>query len=93
MTDTFEKCRYYKKRIDALRPFPPETLSSLKEYFRIGLTYTSNAIEGNSLTESETKVLIEDGLTVSASLCVISMKHSVMPKHTDTYTTSFQPKQ
>ncbi|ABN07080.1 filamentation induced by cAMP protein Fic [Methanocorpusculum labreanum Z] len=65
MTDTFEKCRYYKKRIDALRPFPPETLSSLKEYFRIGLTYTSNAIEGNSLTESETKVLIEDGLTVS----------------------------
>lgn len=65
MTDTFEKCRYYKKRIDALRPFPPETLASLKEYFRVGLTYTSNAIEGNSLTESETKVLIEDGLTVS----------------------------
>ena len=65
MTDTFEKCRYYKKRIDALHPFPPETLASLKEYFRVGLTYTSNAIEGNSLTESETKVLIEDGLTVS----------------------------
>lgn len=65
MTDTFEKCRYYKERIDALRLFPPETLSSLKEYFRIGLTYTSNAIEGNSLTESETKILIEDGLTVS----------------------------
>jgi len=65
MTDIFEKCRYYKKRIDALRPFPPETLASLKEYFRVGLTYTSNAIEGNSLTESETKVIIEDGLTVS----------------------------
>jgi Fic family protein len=65
MTDTFEKCRYYKKRIDALHPFPPETLASLKKYFRVGLTYTSNAIEGNSLTESETKVLIEDGLTVS----------------------------
>lgn len=29
-----------------------------------GLTYTSNALEGNSLTESETKVVIEDGLTI-----------------------------
>ena len=28
------------------------------------MTYTSNAIEGNTLTESETKVLLEDGLTV-----------------------------
>lgn len=30
----------------------------------MGLTYTSNALEGNSLTESETKVVIEDGLTI-----------------------------
>jgi hypothetical protein len=36
----------------------------LREYYRIGLTYTSNALEGNSLTESETKVVIEDGLTI-----------------------------
>lgn len=28
------------------------------------MTYTSNALEGNSLTESETKVVIEDGLTI-----------------------------
>ena len=38
----------------------PETLKSLREYYRVGLTYTSNAIEGNSLTESETKVVIEN---------------------------------
>ena len=48
-----------------MRPFPPETLKSLREYYRVGLTYTSNAIEGNSLTESETKVVIEDGLTIA----------------------------
>ena len=27
------------------------------------MTYSSNALEGNSLTETETKILIEDGLT------------------------------
>jgi Fic family protein len=53
-----------RDRIVALRPFPEETMKSLREYYRIGLTYSSNALEGNSLTESETKVVIEDGLTI-----------------------------
>ena len=53
-----------RDRIIALRPFPEETLKSLREYYRIGLTFSSNALEGNSLTESETKVVIEDGLTI-----------------------------
>ena len=53
-----------RDRVIALRPFPEETLKSLKEYYRIGLTYSSNALEGNSLTESETKIVIEDGLTI-----------------------------
>lgn len=48
----------------AFRPMGEETLKSLREYYRVGLTYTSNAIEGNSLTESETKVVVEDGLTI-----------------------------
>ncbi|MBQ3878138.1 MAG: Fic family protein [Prevotella sp.] len=52
------------RRLSAYRPLPPETLKSLREYYRVGLTYTSNALEGNSLTESETKVVIEDGLTI-----------------------------
>lgn len=53
-----------RDKVIALRPFPDETLKSLREYYRIGLTYSSNALEGNSLTESETKVVIEDGLTI-----------------------------
>lgn len=57
-------CDELKKQLEAIRPFPPETLKSLREYYRVGLTYSSNALEGNSLTESETKVVIEDGLTV-----------------------------
>lgn len=51
-------------KLQAMRPLAPETLKSLRDYYRIGLTYSSNALEGNSLTESETKVVIEDGLTI-----------------------------
>jgi Fic family protein len=54
-----------KKKIDAHRPLSAHTLNQLKEYFRIGLTWSSNALEGNSLTETETKVVLEDGLTVA----------------------------
>src|SRR3989338_3365918 len=53
-----------KKKIDKHRPLTPAQLSKLKEYYCIGLTYSSNALEGNSLTETETKVVIEDGLTI-----------------------------
>jgi Fic family protein len=53
-----------KKQIDAFRPIPANILKQLKQYFRIGLTYSSNAIEGNSLTETETKIVLEDGITI-----------------------------
>lgn len=52
-------------RIAALRPLDPRQSASLRQYFRIGLTYASNALEGNSLTLVETKIVIEDGLTVA----------------------------
>ena len=41
----FTECDIYAARIAALRPLPKETLKSLREYYRIGLTYTSNAID------------------------------------------------
>lgn len=53
-----------KESLDAIRPLDEKNLKRFKEYYRIGLTYTSNALEGNSLTISETKVILEDGLTV-----------------------------
>lgn len=54
----------FKKKIDKHRPFDKHTLEQLKEYYRIGLTYSSNALEGNSLTETETKIVLEDGITI-----------------------------
>lgn len=62
--DIYEKIDRYKAAIDELRPFESDLLKELKAYYRIGFTWSSNAIEGNTLTESETKVLLEDGLTV-----------------------------
>ncbi len=52
------------QKLLALHPLAPETLRSLRDYYRVGLTFSSNALEGNSLTESETKVVIEDGLSI-----------------------------
>ncbi|MBI2605708.1 MAG: Fic family protein [Deltaproteobacteria bacterium] len=53
------------KQIESFRPISKDLLKQIKEYFRIGLTYSSNAIEGNTLTETETKVVLEDGLTIA----------------------------
>lgn len=53
-----------QKEINSFRPLPPNTLKQLREYYRVGLTYSSNALEGNSLTETETKVILEDGITI-----------------------------
>lgn len=64
LQDKLLQCEQLQQQLWAYRPLSAETLKSLREYYRIGLTYTSNAIEGNSLTESETKVVIEDGLTL-----------------------------
>ncbi|MEK6705466.1 MAG: hypothetical protein AABZ06_06735 [Bdellovibrionota bacterium] len=51
--------------VPSRRPISKDFLKQIKEYFRIGLTYSSNAIEGNTLTETETKIVLEDGLTIS----------------------------
>lgn len=51
-------------QISDLRPLDAYGLQQLKEFYRVGLTYSSNALEGNSLTESETKVVLEDGITI-----------------------------
>ena len=54
----------FKKELDKYRPLSVDILKQLKEYYRIGLTYSSNALEGNSLTETETKIVLEDGITI-----------------------------
>lgn len=54
-----------QKKAESLRPLDNRQTDELRNYYRIGLTWSSNALEGNSLTETETKVAIEDGLTAA----------------------------
>ncbi len=53
-----------KQRLDRYRPFPREVEKNLNEWFLVELTYTSNAIEGNTLTRQETAMVVEKNLTV-----------------------------
>lgn len=53
-----------KQRLDAFRPLPPELVRNLEAWFDVELTYTSNALEGNTLTRMETALVVEKGLTV-----------------------------
>lgn len=53
-----------RQRLDTFRPLPPELVKNLDEWFKVELTYTSNAIEGNTLTRAETALIVEKGLTV-----------------------------
>lgn len=61
----FKEVDDLQKRINKMRPLSQVQLNRLKDYFKIGLTYTSNAIEGNSMTLVETQIILRDGLTVS----------------------------
>lgn len=63
MRKLIEKIDKKKALLDNKRPFPPYTLKSIQEKIYLEWTYNSNAIEGNTLTMSETKVVLE-GITV-----------------------------
>jgi Fic family protein len=63
-TSMLKKIDALKAKIDAYRPLDAHMLKQVREYFRIGMAYSSNALEGNSLTETETKIVIEDGITI-----------------------------
>lgn len=60
----YEKLTAKKKLLDEYGSLPYALLSNLDKWFRVELTYTSNAIEGNTLGRRETALVIEKGLTI-----------------------------
>ncbi len=62
--EVLKRAERKKKRLDANRPIPADLARRLSENIRIRYSYHSNAIEGNTLTLRETKVVIEEGITV-----------------------------
>ncbi|MDO8367335.1 MAG: Fic family protein [Saprospiraceae bacterium] len=53
-----------KARLDAFHPLPEAAFRNIKNSLSLEWTYNSNSIEGNTLTLQETKMVIEDGLTI-----------------------------
>lgn len=64
MNEMLQTLTEKKQKLDKYRPLPPELVRNLEDWFRVELTYTSNAIEGNTLTRQETALIVEKGLTV-----------------------------
>jgi Fic family protein len=64
MNDLLTSIATKKMQLDALRPISRAALLALQKSYDVDLTYTSNAIEGNTLTLRETAELIEHGITV-----------------------------
>ncbi|MDD4301653.1 MAG: Fic family protein [Sphaerochaeta sp.] len=65
----FQRIDALKRAIDNQRPFSATLVRSLHEKLLVEWTYHSNAIEGNTLTLSETKVVLE-GLTIGGKTMV-----------------------
>jgi len=59
-----KKVEEKKKRLDKLRPLSQDALQKLLEDIRLRHTYHSDAIEGNTLTLQETKLVLEEGITI-----------------------------
>ncbi len=56
--------RAKKERLDRLRPLTGRGLQALADWYDVELTWSSNAIEGNTLTRSETAIVLEKGITI-----------------------------
>ena len=63
MNDVLHAVQEKKALLNKKRPLPTYTLKSLREKLLVEWTYNSDAIEGNTLTMNETKVVLE-GITV-----------------------------
>jgi Fic family protein len=62
LTGLLKSVEEKKAQLDRLRP--RTRLSNLEHSHDLELTYTSNAIEGNTLSAAETTLVIEQGITV-----------------------------
>ena len=62
--DIINRIQKKKQKLDTCRPLPKPVLGNLKQYFAIEWTYNSNAIEGNTLTLQETRLVLEEGITI-----------------------------
>ena len=56
--------------LDSFRPLPSDVVHELKKFYDVKFTYHSNAIEGNTLSLSETEMVLEKGITIGGKTLV-----------------------
>jgi len=64
LQDLLNQIHQKKEQLDNLRPLSDAQVKNLKNVYDIQLTYNSNAIEGSTLTYSETKLILNEGITI-----------------------------
>lgn len=65
--DWLKRLSQKQKQLKVLLPLPKTLAKSLEEWYRVELTYSSNAIEGNTLSRLETAVVLEHGISATIS--------------------------
>ncbi len=60
----FERISIKKQELDKKRPLPAIALNRIKEDLYIEWSYNSNSIEGNTLNLNETRMVLNEGMTV-----------------------------
>lgn len=53
-----------KLLLDKYQPIDPIITKNMGQWLRNEITYTSNALEGNTLTRQETHLILEEGITI-----------------------------
>lgn len=59
-----------KSLLDSFRPLPSAVVEELQQYYKVSLTYNSNAIEGNTLSRHETEMVLSHGVTIGGKTLV-----------------------
>lgn len=60
----WRRIRSNLRELRASRPLPSDALERLRGQLRLFHTYHSNAIEGNTLSLKETRLILEEGITI-----------------------------
>ena len=80
--DLYDRILEKKKKLVSIRPLNKEQLKLIKEQINIEYIHNSTAIEGNTLSLNETKLILEEGVTISGKslrehLDIINQKEAI----------------
>ncbi|MEG4417838.1 Fic family protein [Microcoleus sp. LAD1_D5] len=64
LSEKLQQVDRLKAWLDSFRPLSPTLVAELKKLYDVRFTYHSNALEENTLTQRETALVLETGITV-----------------------------